>query len=505
MKNTVDAIIKNFTKEEYREFKYLVSKNTLHKNSRVDISIINHIRNGTDSPKNMTVGNYRQTKSRIKQFLEQFIIKESARTKKLSQIITKMEVGIYLIEKGLSEHGWDYMKKAENLALESEEFELLNFIYHLQIANTYNIANMPPSKLVNVMELISNWKKNLTLASINSNTNAAYAELIYRLREEFSQQLDINVDTLVNGIMVKYDLQNELNNDKMNIYLKTVNMVCRVLREKREYHPLKIYSINAFQHIRHLKMLGKVPILQLMDLLDVICIAALRSKDYFNYERFQRLYSAYAKKQKQHQDEFSYYDFIPAIDAGDLYMVTNRLEMAKSRLEPLYNKYKKHKENARIFFLLRANLIALNFKDNNYEKCINLYTEIVQYSEKKILAEPGLRLELMIFTDIYACMFYYEIKDYEQTLYLLNKIKRKYVAVFNKSESSRELEFVKIIERMANTPKLTKSNQFKSLINKFVEQKEYTPGDNEYISFNAWLLSKLNNTTYYQAFINIVS
>lgn len=505
MKNTVDEIIKNFTKEEFREFKYLVSKNTLKNNNRIDIMVINQIRNQTAVPSQISTEAYRQTKTRIKTHLEQFIINERARTKSISNIITKMEVGIYLLEKGLIEHGWDYMKKAEKLAFDSEEFELLNFIYHIQISNTYNIASKPPAKFVEVMELINNWKQNLTLASLNSNTNAAYAELIHRLREEFSQQLNVNVDDLVNEILAKYQLQNEVYNDKMKIYLKTVNMVCRSLREKREYAPLKQYAINAFQHIRNLKMLGKVPVLPLMDLLDAICIAALRSRDYHNYEKFQRLYTAYAKKQKQHPDEFSYYDFIPAIDAGDLYMVTNRLDMAKARLEPLYEKYQKHKDNPRIYFLLRANLIALHFKYNNYEKCISLYNEIVQYNEKKILAEPGLRLEVMLFTDIYACMFYYETKDYEHTLYLINKIKRKYADALPKSAINREFEFIKLLEKMANNHELEKSNKFVTMVNNFVNLKDYTPGDNEYISFNAWLLSKINCTSYYESFIKIVS
>ncbi len=502
MKNTVDEIIKSFTKEELREFKYFLSRRNDGKESRVDLALLDKIRKGIVVNENLTL--HRQAKNRMKKHLELFVAIDDIKQRITSQIFNKIEVASFLFRKGLFDHAWDYLAKAEKIAREQEEYELLNYIYYIELSYSYNIAVPPSPKRVSIENLIEQWSQNNRLAMLDNNTNAAYAELFLTLNATFTQRLNVNVDEIINPIMKKYDLGKEVYLSNMKIFLKTVNIVCRLLREKREYVELKEYSLRSFYVLREKRMLNKVATEPLIDLLDVICISALRTKDYVNYEKFQRLYTAYIKRLKRSPSEFSYYDFIPSIDAADLYMCTNRLGLAKKRLLELYAKYKDYTESPRIFFLLRVNLIAVHFKCNEMNKCISLYTQIIQYGEKKILKEPGFRLDLMLFTDIYAVMFHYQSGDNDYAQSLSDKLKRKYKQELSESSNYREAAFLKLIDQLIKRPDCISANKFKNEVSNFLKLKSFIPGDNEYISFNAWLISQVSKRSYYDCYLEIV-
>lgn len=501
MKNTVDEIIQSFTKEEVREFKYFLNKRNTQVTQREDVAVLNMIRTGTGNIDNVSI--YRKTKNRLKKHLEYFIQLENIKHSNASRIQNMIEVASYLFNKNLYNHAWDYLIKAERLALDDEQYELLDSIYHIQILYSYNIA-VPPPKGFSVMDLLDKREKNLTYTKTNSNANAAYALLIHEMRELFSRQLDADIDQLVNGILERYELNDNLYYDNLNIYCKTVNIMCRAFREKRDYHKMKLYSINSYQLLKKKRLLDKIPITFLMDLLDAIGVATLRSKDYKNAQKYQDLYTFYAKKFQSQIDDYSYYDFIPYVGDTDLYLCTNRLPEARSRMAFIYKKYADYTASIRIYFLLRINLLAAYFSGKEYKNCIKVYNEIMSQNEKSILNERGFRLELMLYTELYGAIFAYENKDGEHAYYILTRIKRKYAAVLKRQGSKRESLFVRILEKMLTDTKYIKSNAFISDHNEFVHMKQFIPGDYEYISFNAWLSSKLEGKSYYECFLDIV-
>jgi hypothetical protein len=502
MKNTVDEIILSFTKEEFREFKYFLNRRNSHIHEREDLKVLGMIREGRIVTDDIVA--YRKTKNRLKAQLELFIQLENSKQDPGSKIQNLIEVATFLFSKSLYDHAWDYLIKAERMAIDSEKYELLDSIYYIQILYSYNIA-VPPPKGFSVTELLEKRDHNFSYTQINSNANAAYALLIYEMRELFSKQLDADIDQLVNRILERYGLKEEHHTDNLNIYCKTVNIVCRALREKRDYKQMKDYSISSYKLLKQKHLLEKVPINFLMDLLDAIGVAALRSRDYRNTERYQDLYTFYAKKFRQQMDDYSYYDFIPYVGDADLYLCTNRLQDARNKLLSVYKKYAGYTDSIRIFFLLRINLIAVHFSSNEFKTCLRLYNEIMSQNEKKILNERGFRLELILYTEIYGAMFYYENKDLDYANYLVSRIKKKYASVLNQQGSKREKLFIKIFEKMVNEPGYVKSSRFAAESKEFITLKEFIPGDYEYISFNAWILSKANKTGYYESFLELVN
>jgi hypothetical protein len=505
MKNTVDVIIQSLTKEEFREFKYFLGRRNNSSEEREDLKVLTMIRNGEGAPVE-NIPAYRQTKNRIKAQLEFFVEFENIKRDPISRIQNYIEAAKFLFYKNLHTHGWDYLRKAERLAEEMEEYGLLDHIYAIQISYTYNVAVSAPKELM-VPRLLEKRKKNLSLSKTEGNANAANALLIHEIRRLFSEKLSANsanIEQLVNTILVDYEL-NDLPKERIRIYCKIVNIVCRGLRENRDYHNMKVYGINGYTFIKKKKMLNKVPVNYIMDLLDGICIAALRSKDYASYEKYQIIYAGEAQKLKAHPDEYSYYDFVPNIDAADLYLCTNKLKKAKESLMVIYKKYHNYHDSIRIYFLLRANLLAVSFAGKEYSLCVKLYHEIMNQDKRRILSEPGFRLDLIIYTELFGAIFYYENDDPDHAWHLLKGIKRKYAETLMLPESGREMMFIKVMEKMINDPSYKSNRSFVTECKSVLKMKEFVPGDNEYISLNAWLNSKLTGEDYYQCFLKLVN
>lgn len=501
MKNTVDAIICSFSKEELREFRYFLLRRDQNTEAREDLKVVDMIRSQKIiQPENISA--YRQTKNRLKAQLELFIELENVKRNPIAQIQNQIEVARFLFAKHLYDHAWDYLFKAEQLAIRAEEYELLNHIYYIQILYSYNIA-VPPPKAFSVPKLLEKRKQNLSYAHTDSNANAAYALLMHEMGELFSKKLTGNIDELVNNILHDYQLT-EVMYDHIRIYCKIVVIVSRALREKRDYVNMKNYTIKTYLLLEEKHMLDKVPLEFMMDLLDAIGVAALRSKDYENTEKYQQLYTFYAHKFRQQPQVYSYYDFILYIGDADLYMCTNRLPEAREELLKVYRKYASYKDSIRIYFLLRVNVLAMYFKCREYSSCIRIFNEIMSQNEKKILNERGFRLELMLYTELYGAIYYYENEDADHAHYMLGKIKKKYAKALQSDETKRESLLIRIMEKMINTPGYLKSKAFASDYKAFVRLKEFVPGDYEYISLNAWLTSKFTGKTYYECFLDLV-
>src|SRR5438309_2360129 len=130
MKNIADEMILSFTSQEIREFKYFVGTGN-NAGVREDLKLLEVIRkkNGTGLK---NVNAHHQTKKRLKKQLEQFTVLENLRHDAFSRIYALMETAKYMFRKNLQRQAWEYLLKAEQLAIQAEEYRLLDYNYDIQ-------------------------------------------------------------------------------------------------------------------------------------------------------------------------------------------------------------------------------------------------------------------------------------------------------------------------------------------------------------------------------------
>ena len=73
-----------------------------------------------------------------------------------------------VLNSDIDEFGWRTLKKAEQIAIENEQYELLNNIYHLQI-DCFDSEFAP-----DINEIYKKWENNKVLVNENEKINIAY-------------------------------------------------------------------------------------------------------------------------------------------------------------------------------------------------------------------------------------------------------------------------------------------------------------------------------------------
>lgn len=502
MHHLIEEIILSFTREELREFKYFLKGRANIVQEREDVLLVDSIRKKLPAANKNTNANH-QTRRRLKHQLELFLQHENIKHDSNSRILNDVEVARFFFRKERYKEAWHYLGKAEKGAQETEAFELLDFIYYTQIDYALNTWPLT-TPLVSVPLLLSKRDENMALARNDGDANAAYTLLLFEISELFSKAVFGNIDAIIDRVLKQYQLEDRIY-DSPKIYAKIVNMVCRAFREKKDYHGLKSYSVKSYAVMQKRRMLDKIPPELLMELLRSIYQSSVRTYDYKVAAKFRLVYDAHKESFKSQHDKYIYFDFRSQIMAADLNMFAGKVKEAKTILVKLDKKYSLENKNAIIYFLLRINLLALYFKLNDYDTCIKIYSGLIQQYGKQVLKEEGLGLEMLLFTEIYGVIFYFEKGDDEYVLYLLKKLKRKYGDSSYQKNVEREMFFIRILERMVKHTGYTESEKFRKDFEHFSALKKYIPGDKEYISLNAWLEAKGNRMSYYDCFLKSVS
>ncbi|MES2559832.1 MAG: hypothetical protein V4590_08845 [Bacteroidota bacterium] len=497
MHHLIEEMILSFTREELREFKYFLKGRANMVQEREDVRLVDAIRKKIPSS-SQSSNAYHQTRKRLKRQLELFVQLENTKHDANSGILNDVEVARFFFRKERYKEAWNYLGKAEKSAHETESFELLDYIYYTQI--DYALGTWPlTAPSVSVPALLAKRDRNVVLAKSNGDANAAYTLLLFEISELFSKEVFGNIDAIIERVLKQYQLEDRIY-DNPKVYAKIVSMVCRAFREKKDYEGLKIYSVKSYGVMQRRRMLDKVPPELLMELLRSIYQSSVRTYDYKVAIKFSRVYETQKENFKAQHDKYIYFDFRSQIMAADLNMFTGKVKEAKSILLRLDKKYSLENKNAIIYFLLRINLLALYFKLNDYDRCIRIYSGLLQQYGKQVLREEGLGLEMLLFTELYGLIFYFEKGDDEYVLYLLKRIKRKYGGASHTKNVEREMLFLRILERMIKHEGYKGSDKFKVDYRHFVSLKKYIPGDKEYISLNAWLESKYTGSSYYDCF-----
>lgn len=498
MHNLIEDIILSFSPEEFREFKYFLGGNNNIKGEREDIKLVDTIRKGSDDAAS---GNaYYQTRKRLKKQLELFVQNQNVKVNVTSEVTNLVEVGRFFFRKNMHKQGWYYLNQAEQLAAKTDDYVLLDFVYDTQIA--YASATFKDSgPYISVPHILRHRDKNLLSARRDAHANAAYILMLHEIQRVYSREVYGNIDSVIQTALRKYNLEGDLF-DVPKIYCKVVYIICRALREKKDYPTLKKYALENYEALRKRKMLNKIPADFLMELIRSVYLASIRTSDYKTTEKFLDLYHSSKELLKDKPEQYLYYHFRSKLMRADLYMFTNRIGEAENIFNELLAQYSYENKNAIVYFFLRINLLALHFKLNRFNDCITVYSGLIQKYRKQILKEEGLGLEMLLFTEIYGVIIYYETRDYDYALYLLNRIKRKYADLFKAESLQRENLFLKIMEKILKYGSATANNKLKRDCRLFISLKKYIPGDKEYISLNAWLESKLSGDSYYHCFLN---
>ncbi len=145
---------------------------------------------------------YYALRKRLMQHLSDFILLKRMQedTTDSAPIMGMLALGRYLFEVRVDKLAWSYLRKAEKLAHSSEQFDLLNTIYNLQIEKADNECADDLEQIIEKRNL------NKLLADEEERANIANSLINKRLKEVRRQGSDMHFDRIIQDVLKEHNL-----------------------------------------------------------------------------------------------------------------------------------------------------------------------------------------------------------------------------------------------------------------------------------------------------------
>jgi hypothetical protein len=500
--DTLKEIIHSLSYDDIREFKLFINRQKKKKN-RTDLNlfeILLHEKN--EKPKgivnklysNINMNAYHSVRKRLIKHLTTYIVlkrmDEDVTTS--SALMGMISLSKYLFENNLNVLGWKQLVKAEEIAISSEQFDLLNTIYNLQIDNCNLIDKYDLKHLIK--------KRNENKKALDEEERALIAKSIieHELKKIMLEGKEINFNRVVQKVL------NQTNLEKTVILRpKLLYNILSIIRSasvaQKDYFMLEPYIIDTYNKMEEKSGFSKSSHYYKLQILYMICHVLYRNRKFKKAEEFLEILRREIDKFNGVYFSSIFPKYLMLLAVVKSYSGNNQTAI-KIHTEALENKNLKLllKEEHNI----RLNLAVYYFNENNYKKsneCILQFTHSDAWYEKKLGKEWVLKKNLI------EMIVQYELGHDEIAMNRLRAIETHFSDMFKYNIYQRVKVFLVLVKEYFNKPEIVKNKEFEKKVS---ESNIYLPDEHEDIramAFFLWLKSKMTGKPYYEVLIERVN
>jgi hypothetical protein len=371
-----------------------------------------------------------------------------------------------------------FLLKAEKLAEEIENYQILDLVYHEQIKISTEFTTINPQKVNEKREL--NFQRSQNIREIEQ----VLAQISYELK--VSQNYSSGDESLYQYLektIKKSNRNNFLQTSKM-FRTQLFNAVSQVLLQKHDYVSLENFVKETIKIFIQKKWFDKSN--------HEVCLKmhTYRVNSLFKNGKYNQSLKA-AEELKVQMEKYNgvladkytifYYNAI-VIN----YSVVNPKE-ALIVLENLKSKHANHDDSFYHNFIF-INLAIVYFRQNNYENAIDQIIELgTKESFKK--AAPMLQLKLSVL----EMMIRLEMNDSQIIEYRISQVLRQFKSLFTSEEGMRQKTLLSIILKMAKMFDAKSRKKVLELLENFLSIKSAeVPDDADLIDYFRWARHKID-------------
>lgn len=375
------------------------------------------------------------------------------------------------------------LDKAQLLAQEHFLFPMLNEIYHTKI----QYAHSNPS--ININQLITEFKANQKNYILEEELNIVYAKIRKILNNINNKAEIVDFETILNNTLKAHNISITDSMSFKSLYqLMTIISISAFVTNdylKTEPFLIRTYSIIKQHKDRYKQLYYHIQVLY------IIANTLFRNKKFKESQYYlQLMHDCMLQNKKKHYNTFlpKYY-FILALNAN----FTNEQELAITILEPFKNS--KHND---IEALLDINLSLVMFyiQKNDLKKAKELFSKFY-HSDTWYIEKAG--QEWTIKKNLIEIILYIELQDVNLTESRLLSFKRSYYPYLKQINQQRVITYLGFVEQYYKNPEQVNTHKFKDKIENAFHWIHPKLEDIFVMSFYAWLKSKMENISLYEA------
>ena len=370
-----------------------------------------------------------------------------------------------------------FFKKGEEKAREIENYGLLDIIY----SQITKLSREIPS--INPELYIRKRKENRTLLNRLSEVEDILAVFEYKMNaNQYLAGASTPIPELLENMLNEYTHDDELKQSpkvQFGIYF----IASHILLQDKNYPALTEYLVSTYDTFTEKKFFNKSNHQHKLQMLAWIANAAFQYHDYqLSLKYAEILHDEMKAFEKIHYDLFElFYHNIKVLNYSKI-NPDKAIELLQSM-----NKIKSVQQNAYYAAFTLLNLAEMFFKQKNFKQAIfNLNKAYGHEGYKSIDSYVQLRAA------IGELMIRFDMKEYEFIEYRIKQIFKEYKDFLAKSEAAKEVEFMQLIQKAAESPGILRKPDFRDQTRKYLQtySNEWTK-EEVLFRYNEWLEEKL--------------
>lgn len=489
--NSIHEIVSIMNSEDKKEFIRYLNK----RNKRLNIKNIAYFKSlETDDIKSKSISKtkpaHHSLRKRLYENLIDFLSNRTfeKNTDDAHKSLRFLVLSNFFLENDLYKDALKYLQKAESIAIQLEQFGLLNELYQTQI----NYLHLFPNLDLN--SLIAKINSNLNQIQKESQLNIGYAILRKELLEIHHDKKVINFKKLIDETLVNLGL-----NYEEIITYKSLYQILFIGNEfgnlHQNYSLLEPFIKSGYHFLESKKENSENHLFYHIQIVYFLANFYFRTNQFAECENYLNEMKTLMQKRNQVYFKTFYlkYHLLSALNLHYSGNSKNAIENVESALK---NSGKKEKiEDLYDLKLTLAGFYAQH-NDNKALKFISQINHTDFWFEKKMGMLWTIRKNLM------EILIHIQFENTELAISRLQSFKRRYKNYLFEVNEKRILDYVSMLETIIKKPEIIKDLKFKKEILDKIKSDENK--DPFILSFWGWIMSQIENKTPYEATLDLI-
>jgi hypothetical protein len=435
---------------------------------------------------------YYALRKRLMRQLSDFILLKRMEedTTSASSVMGMVSLANYLFEVQVDRLAWNLLRKAEKLALENEQFDLLNNIYNLQIEKADNeFAD-------DLQEIIQKRNENKIAADEEERANIAASLIKQQLNMARAQGRDMHFDAIIRQVLEEYHLT-EIVSKRPSIFYKLMTIARSAVLARKDFYHFEAYIITQYKQFELNKGFGKPHLTYKLNLLYMIAHVLYRTRKFEQSVAY--LDALYAELEANGKSVFlQFYPRYVFLKTANLAFL-RRLEEATALMEELLEK---HGSSFGVRNLLTAQmgLSFFYFAQENYKKA-NLILMRMPHTDK--FCETKMGKEWVLKKNLGELIIQIELKNPELAINKIRTIERSFKELLAQEAYRNVKGYLTVLKELLNQPELIEHRDFMHVIEGALNFVPMEQEDLQAISFYAWIRARMLKRRYYDVLLEL--
>jgi hypothetical protein len=489
-------IISTFSTDEQKEFTFFIQRQKKIKN-RKDLELFKLLaQKQTYKPAQLlaklypTEQNqvaYHAVRKRLMQHLIDFILLKSSG----KQASTTLGViSLALFDRKLDKLGWEFLRKAEKVALSHEQYDLLNAIYNLQIS----LANSEFAD--GLEEIIEKHRQNKILAEEEEKANIANQLIQQKLREVRLQGKELDFKGIIKQTLQTYQLSETIAKRPSLLY-KLMTIARSAVLVSKDFYRFEPYLIEQYQFVAEKYGFATQHAHYQLNLLYMIAHVLYRNKKFAQsilyLEKMSEVFTADAHLQTQFYPKYA---LLLSANYALSKQTVEAIRLLEKMLKERENTLSKE-DNLNIYL----NLSIYYFQEENFKKANQCFWAL-QFSEAWLVKKMG--REWVLKKNLVELIAQYELKNYDLARNKLKSIEKNFADMLAQPVFQNVKAYLYFIRQMLDNPSIRPDRLFAQTDELFAFDP-IVEEDLQEIRFYAWLKAKLLKKKYQEVLEELVS